>query len=104
VGRDEQASDWVPAAMGADSIALYMAAGASQEIARKLIAAGKPGALPAVLVESVSLATESQHFTTLAQLAAEPLPKAAGPEVMLVGEVFRDRNAVVQAMERCRVG
>src|SRR3954470_23678796 len=37
VGRDEQVSEWLPAAMGADSIALYMAAGASHSIARQLI-------------------------------------------------------------------
>lgn len=104
VGRDEEASEWVPAAMGADSIALYMAAGASQQIAQQLIAAGKPAATPAVLVESVSLPGESRVFTTLAELAAASRPKAAGPVVMLVGDVFRDREAVVQAMERCRFG
>ena len=92
VGRDEEASEWVPAAMGADSIALYMAAGASQQIAQRLIAAGKPAPTPAVLVESVSLPGESRKFTTLAELAAASRPKAAGPVVMLVGEVFRDRE------------
>ena len=94
VGRDEQASEWLPAAIGADSIALYMAAGASQSIARDLIAAGKPADLPAVLVESASLPDESHFFTTLRELAARELPKAAGPVVMLVGEVFRDRAAL----------
>jgi len=94
VGRDEQASEWLPAAIGADSIALYMAAGASQSIARDLIAAGKPADLPAVLVENASLPTEAHFFTTLRELAARELPKAAGPVVMLVGEVFRDRAAL----------
>src|SRR4051812_35737291 len=79
VGRDEQASEWLPAAMGADSIALYMAAGASHTIARQLIGAGKPASTPAVLVESVSLPGESRRFTTLESLAAAALPKAAGP-------------------------
>ena len=91
VGRDEQASEWLPAAIGADSVALYMAAGASQAIARDLIAAGKPASTPAVLVESVSLPAEKRTFTTLAQLAARDLPRAEGPVVMLVGDVFRDR-------------
>jgi uroporphyrin-III C-methyltransferase len=114
VGRDEQASEWLPAALGADSIALYMAAGASQAIARDLVAGGKPAATPAVLVESVSLAAESRIFTTLGELAAQPLPKAAGPVVMLVGEVFRDRGTVDEvdhenlmrqvAAERCQAG
>jgi siroheme synthase len=56
------------------------------------------------LVESVSLATESRHFTTLERLAAEALPKAAGPVVMLVGEVFRQRERVAEALEHCRFG
>ncbi len=100
VGREETASEWLPAAIGADSVALYMAAGASQSIARELIAAGKPASTPAVLVESATLAGESHFFTTLRELAAEPLAKAAGPVVMLVGEVFRDRAALAIALER----
>ena len=104
VGQGEGPSEWLPAAAGADSVALYMAAGASQEIARQLIAVGKPAATPAVLVESVSLPQESRLFTTLAELSREALPKAAGPVVMLVGEVFRDQQAIEQAVERCRVG
>jgi uroporphyrin-III C-methyltransferase len=112
VGRGENASEWLPAALGADSIALYMAAGASQAIARDLIAGGKPASTPAVLVESVSLPQEARVFTTLAALAAAPLPQASGPVVMLVGEVFRDRAALESvdldslhrrvAAERCR--
>lgn len=90
-GRGEQSADWIPAAMGADSVALYMAAGASQAIARDLIAAGKPASTPAVLVESASLPAEARHFTTLCALAAQSRPQAAGPVVMLVGEVFRER-------------
>jgi uroporphyrin-III C-methyltransferase len=97
VGRDETASEWLPAAIGADSVVLYMAAGASQSIARSLIAAGKPASTPAVLVESATLPGEARLFTTLAALEAEALPRAAGPVVMCVGEVFRDR-ASVEAM------
>ena len=100
VGRGETASEWLPAALGADSVALYMAAGASQSIARELIAAGKPASTPAVLVESATLARELHLFTTLRELAAEPLARAAGPVVMLVGEVFRDRAAIAIALER----
>ena len=98
-GRGEQAADWIPAAMGADSVALYMAAGASQAIARDLIAAGKPATTPAVLVENASLPAEARHFTTLRALAAWPRPQAAGPVVMLVGEVFRERAAADREAE-----
>ena len=102
VGKDESASEWLPAAIGADSVVLYMAAGASQRIARELIAGGKSPRLPVALVESATLPGEKQVFTTLAALAAEPMPAATGPVVMCVGEVFRDRSTVAEVMERCR--
>jgi uroporphyrin-III C-methyltransferase len=96
VGRDETASAWLPAAIGADSVVLYMAAGASQVIARALIAAGKPASTPVALVESATLPEEKKIFTTLAALEAETLPRAAGPVVMCVGEVFlRGRTPVL---------
>ena len=103
VGRDEAASAWLPAAMGADTVVLYMAAGASQSIANELIAAGKPAGMPAVVVESATLPGEQRLFTTLAALAAEALPRAHGPVVMALGEVFRDRAAIdALSLERCQ--
>ena len=91
VGKDETASEWLPAALGADSVVLYMAAGAAQSIAEALIAAGKPGSTPVALVESATLAQEKRLFTTLEALRTLELARAAGPVVMCVGEVFRDR-------------
>jgi uroporphyrin-III C-methyltransferase len=88
VGQGEPPSAWVDAARHADSLALYMAAGASREIAAALIEAGKPASLPAVLVESASLPEERRLATTLGALAAEALPRAQGPVVMLVGKAF----------------
>lgn len=99
VGRGETGSAWLPAALAADSVALYMAAGAAREIARELIGGGKPASLPVVLVESATLPEETTRFTTLASLAAEPSPRATGPVVMCVGEVFRARAAVVGLVE-----
>ena len=94
VGRDESVSAWLPAALGADTAVLYMAAGASQEIALQLIGAGKAASLPAVLVESATLLGEQRLHTTLAELATAPLPRAEGPVVMAIGEVFRERAAI----------
>lgn len=102
VGKEETSSEWLPAALGADSVVLYMAAGASQSIARELIARGKLPHTPVALVESATLPEETQVFTTLKALAAEVLPRAAGPVVMCVGEVFRDRSSVAEMLERCR--
>jgi uroporphyrin-III C-methyltransferase len=107
VGKDETASEWLPAALGADSVVLYMAAGASQSIAASLIEAGKPAQTPVALVESATLPEEKRFFTTLDALRAQQLPRASGPVVMCVGEVFRDRTAVDAidlSAERCQVG
>ncbi len=94
VGQGETASNWLPAALGADSVVLYMAAGAAQSIAGALIAGGKPASTPVALVESATLEEERRTFTTLAALREAPLPRAAGPVVMAVGAVFRDRAAL----------
>jgi uroporphyrin-III C-methyltransferase len=114
VGRDETASEWLPAALGADTVVLYMAAGASQSIAAELIGGGKPASTPVALVESATLPEEKRLFTTLGALEAEALPRASGPVVMCVGEVFRDRAAVDEmaheslmrqiASARCQAG
>jgi uroporphyrin-III C-methyltransferase len=104
VGRGETSSEWLPAALAADSVILYMAAGASQEIARALVEGGKPGSTPVALVESATLPEERRLFTTLAEMRALELPRAGGPVVMCVGEVFRDRAMADIALERCRVG
>jgi uroporphyrin-III C-methyltransferase len=90
VGRGETASEWLPAALGADSVALYMAAGAAPAIASALVEGGKPADTPVALVESATLAAERRGLTTLGALAAAALAPAAGPVVMLVGEVLRD--------------
>ena len=94
VGQGETASEWLPAALGADSVVLYMAAGASRDIAATLIEAGKPASTPVALVESATLPGESRLFTTLGELRALALPRAAGPVVICVGEVFRDRSCL----------
>lgn len=88
VGRGEPASAWLPAALAADSVVLYMAAGASQSIARQLVAGGRSPTTPVSLVESASLPEENRFDTTLAGLAMQELPLAAGPVVVCVGEVF----------------
>jgi len=94
VGRGETASEWLPAALAADSVALYMAAGAASSIAAALIDGGKPAATPVALVESATLASERRILTTLGELASEAPPRAAGPVVMLVGEVLRGCETV----------
>ena len=102
VGRGESASEWLPAAVAADSVVLYMAAGAARQVAAELIAAGRRGSTPAALVESASLAHEKMMRTTLAALAARELPRAEGPVVMLVGEAFaHEAEAREELLQQC---
>ena len=104
VGAGETSSEWLSAAIAADSVVLYMAAGASREIARALIEGGKPASTPVALVESATLPEEQRMFTTLGALREHDLPRAAGPVVMCVGEVFRETAMADMAIERCRAG
>lgn len=96
VGEGECPSPWLPAALGADTVVLYMAAGAAQSVARTLIEAGKRAQTPVALVTSATLPGETREVTSLAALAARPSPRAAGPVVMAVGEVFADRAGRAQ--------
>jgi uroporphyrin-III C-methyltransferase len=104
VGKGETASEWLPAAMAADSVVLYMAAGASREIAAALIDGGKSGDTPVALVESATLPEEKRLFTTLAALRELDIARASGPVVMCVGEVFREGAMADIALERCKAG
>jgi uroporphyrin-III C-methyltransferase len=92
VGKGESESEWLPAALAADTAVLYMAAGAGREIARALIDAGKPSSTPVALVESATLPAERRTLTTLAALASTDGARAEGPVVVCVGEVFRDAD------------
>ena len=90
VGKGETASEWLPSALAADTVVLYMAAGAGPQIARALIDGGKPPSTPVALVESATLPEECRTFTTLAALAGTEPTRAEGPVVVCVGEVFGD--------------
>ena len=104
VGKGENPSRWLPAALASDSVALYMAAGAAREIAQALIEAGKAAGTPVALVESASLAQERTVFTTLAKLRDAEAARADGPVVMLVGEVFRESANVALATKSVAIG
>ena len=103
VGAGQTASEWLPAALAADSAVLYMAAGTSRDVADALVTAGKPSSTPVALVESASLPGERRLLTTLAQLQQAELPRASGPVVMCIGEVFREAAAIDSILENPNV-
>jgi uroporphyrin-III C-methyltransferase len=89
VGSGESRSDWLRAALNADTAALYMAAHEAGTIASALIAGGKPAATPVAIVENASLPRPAHTFTTLAALSANGLGPLTGPALLLIGEVYR---------------
>ena len=99
VGTGHGASEWLPAALGADTAVLYMAAGTSREVAGALVAAGRDASTPVALVENATLPGERRLFTTLAKLQEADLPATSGPVVMCIGEVFREPAAIDSILE-----
>jgi uroporphyrin-III C-methyltransferase len=87
IGPDEGESDWLSAAVTADSTVLYMAAGQAPAIAARLIAGGRAASTPVAIVENATLENEQRIFTTLASLTASSF-SFSGPAVLCVGKVF----------------
>ncbi len=92
-GTNESASDWVAAVLAADTAAIYMGAGEAAAITAKLIGRGLSPTTPVAIVESASLPEERHRFGTLAELPALALAVGAGPALILLGEVLRERSA-----------
>lgn len=90
VGEGERESSWLQAALAADTVAIYMAAGEAEAIARALIDAGKPARTPVAIVERASLPDAKISFATLQGLRA-----LQAPGLIFVGEVYREAAAAV---------
>jgi uroporphyrin-III C-methyltransferase len=95
VGKGERESSWLKAALAADTVAIYMAAGEAEAIAKALINAGKPARTPVAIVESASLPNARVSFTTLQRLGA-----LQAPGLIFVGEVYREAAAAAADAER----
>lgn len=87
IGPNEVESDWLASTEAADTAVLYMAAGQAPQIALALLAAGKAGSTPVVIVENATLENERRIFTSLLGLTASSL-QLAGPAVLCIGAVF----------------
>ena len=101
VGREESRSDWMSAALSADTTALYMAAHEARDIAAALIAGGKPADTPVAVVENASLPHAVRLFTTLKALSTKgfgTLAPFSGPALLLIGEVYRESLRHAQAV------
>jgi uroporphyrin-III C-methyltransferase len=92
----ERPNEWVKAALAADTVAIYMGAGEARTISSALIAAGKPRATPAVIVENASLPEARRFFGTLETLESLAAEGSGGPALVLLGEVYRG-SAIIAA-------
>jgi uroporphyrin-III C-methyltransferase len=89
VGEGAQPGGWLAAALSADTVAIYMGAGAASVIAQSLIEGGRSPSTPLVLVESASQASTRNLAGTLAELPALAERLNGGAAMILLGEVFR---------------
>lgn len=100
-GEGEDPSEWVGAAMAADTAVIYMGTEQAARLSAALIEAGKPAATPVAFVEIASLPGARHSIGSLADL-----PKLAatsgGPALILIGEVYREigRKAVSEESTR----
>lgn len=83
----EPSLDWVSLARSNQTVVIYMGVSAAAGIAGRLIAAGRSGATPALVVENASRADERRTLTTLSGLA-DAAAGVDGPALLIVGEAM----------------
>jgi uroporphyrin-III C-methyltransferase len=102
--------DWASLARANQTVVIYMGVSTATPIAARLIAAGRAGSTPALIVEGASLPTERRIVTTLAGLS-DAASAVTGPALLIVGEAMAlaqassplDAVAVVPPQNKCLV-
>lgn len=79
--------DWASLARANQTVVIYMGLSQAAAIAGRLMAAGRDGATPALIVENASRADERRLTTTLAGLA-QAAAALRGPALLIVGEAM----------------
>lgn len=79
--------DWASLAKANHTVVIYMGLSTAGGIAERLMAAGRAGATPALIVENASRADERRVVTDLAGLAAAAAD-VSGPALLIVGEAM----------------
>jgi uroporphyrin-III C-methyltransferase len=79
--------DWDSLARANQTVVIYMGLSMATPIAARLMAAGRAGSTPALIVENASRADERRIVTTLAGLA-EAAASLSGPALLIVGEAM----------------
>ncbi|MBN9318868.1 MAG: uroporphyrinogen-III C-methyltransferase [Caulobacterales bacterium] len=89
----EPSLDWASLARPNQTVVIYMGLTTAPAIAGKLMAAGRAGSTPALIVENASRDDERRVPTPLAGLA-EAAEGVHGPALLLVGEAVAEENLV----------
>jgi uroporphyrin-III C-methyltransferase len=79
--------DWASLAKANQTVVIYMGVSTAAAIAARLMAAGRAGSTPALIVEDASLPTERRVVTTLAGIPAAA-EAVGGPALLIVGEAM----------------
>jgi uroporphyrin-III C-methyltransferase len=79
--------DWLSLARANQTVVIYMGLSNAGDIAARLIAQGREGSTPALIVENASLPGERRVLTTLNQLGAAARG-LDGPALLIVGEAM----------------
>jgi uroporphyrin-III C-methyltransferase len=79
--------DWPSLARANQTVVIYMGVSTAGPLAARLIAAGRAGSTPALIVEDASLPSERRIVTTLAGLS-EAATEVTGPALLIVGEAM----------------
>jgi len=98
--REAQGSkqnEWAKAAAAADTAVLYMAAGEAEHVSAALMANGVPASRAVVIVENASDTTRKVIATTVGELPAAAQGVGDGPALVMVGEVYADVQAAINA-------
>jgi uroporphyrin-III C-methyltransferase len=88
--------DWKSLARANHTVVIYMGLSQAAPIAARLMAAGRGGSTPALIVENASRADERRVVTTLAGLAAAAAT-LSGPALLIVGEAMALAQAATPA-------
>jgi uroporphyrin-III C-methyltransferase len=86
--------DWASLARANQTVVIYMGLSQAAPIAARLMAAGRIGSTPALIVENASRPEERRVVTTLSGLA-DAASRLSGPALLIVGEAM----ALAQAGE-----
>jgi uroporphyrin-III C-methyltransferase len=85
--------DWTAVSRGSPTIVLYMALAHADEIATKLIDAGRAASEPAAIVSDATSGKQNVCVTTLGELGAAA-KECTAPSVLVIGENVRLREGL----------